>query len=204
MLSHEFDPIWVPNTFIKKRPEAIKPWSAMTVEQKQHFAKHKALIKGDESEEASFTNLSRVLSQKRYRKNRIFVFNGVEFLFPDSDFKTGLVGEFDHIIVDESKNAIIYIELKTTFSRSHAIRKRQFEKFRALVQLHFPMGEGWRLVTAYGFTEWPNSMDEGAFARRPCIECAKNVFFVDDPSSIQRWYDGIGDDQQPDLMMGES
>ena len=164
----------------------------MTTSQLAHFNSEVALLRGDESEQSSFSNFAKLFCGAKYAHMRIFLFNGVEFLYPDAKGSKALTGEFDQIIIDESKKAIIYTELKTTFSRSHAVKKRQFERFLELIRCHFPVGMGWKLVTAYGFTEWPaKKPDDGSPEMRPCTECAKNVFFVNDFQSIANWYDGL-------------
>lgn len=188
-----FAPIFVPSVFIKKDPTVIKHVDDMTDSQKKELERRLPMIRGTQSEQASFTNFVKLFRQAKYLALRIVFFNGIEFLYPDSAFEKEFKGEFDQIIVDESKKAIIYAELKTTFSKSHAIRKRQFERFKSLVDTHFPVGEGWKLVTAYGFTEWPKSQDNGEPPQRPCEACGKHIFFVNDFGSIQRWYNGLDD-----------
>ena len=163
----------------------------MTEEQRTHFSKEKALLRGDESERSAFSNFAELFHNKKYSDMHIFLFNGVEFLYPDSKCTKVLTGEFDQVIIDESKKAIIYTELKTTFSRSHAVKKKQFERFLELISCHFPVGQGWRLVTAYGFTEWPTPQEDGSPEMRPCNECAKNIFFVNNLKGIADWYDGL-------------
>ena len=115
---------------------------------------------------------------------KIVLFTGIEFLFPSVEKDVTLVGEFDHILVIDSLKLIIYCELKATFSRSLAKRKRQFERFKDLLESHFPIGEGWRLATAYGFSRMP---DNG----RLCSSCGDNVFFVNQASSLRKWLDQI-------------
>ena len=164
----------------------------MSERERDHFRTKHATIKGTQSEQASFTNFARLFRQREHEAMRIVFFNGVEFLYPDSSFENEMKGEFDQIIIDDSKKVIIYTELKTTFSRKQALKKRQFERFKSLVDTHFPVGEGWKLVTAYGFTEWPKPQDNEP-SLRPCTTCATNIFFVIDFESIQAWYKGLED-----------
>ena len=167
----------------------------MTPQQQDHFSKHHHLLKGDESEAAAFTNLCRILRQDKYHKDRIVIFNGTEFLYPSEEVNAEqgsnnakeVTGEFDQIFIIPSKKLIIYAELKYTFSKKHAQKKRQFDKFKQLLEMHFPIGPGWRLVTSYGFMAWPNGGD----SLRPCQNCSKYIFFMDDCQGIQKWLDGI-------------
>ena len=147
--STPFAPIFVPSAFIKKKPEVAKKYDEMTEVQRKHYARHKSLITGDESEQAAFTNFARLFREERYEAERIVVFHGLEFIFPSEDFTRQLTGEYDQIFVVEKRRLILYLENKTTFSRNHALKKRQFEKFRELLDIQFPVGEGWKLVTAY-------------------------------------------------------
>ena len=161
----------------------------MTPEQREAFQKDKALIIGEESELAAFSNFARLFREENCRG--LVLFNGVvEFLYPDAEFKVEITGEFDHILILERERCLVYNELKTTFSRSHALKKRQFEKFRRLLQDHFPIGDGWRLILCYGFTRWPGSNPE-AVDNRPCSKCGEFVFMVKDFESIKTWYRGI-------------
>ena len=197
----------MPHTFIKKQPKAIKRLRDMTKEQSEHFKKDHNLLKGDESESAFFSSLVTIFRQEKYRKNRIFIFNGVEFLYPGREvpqFESetqkmihdlqGLIGEFDTVIIDESKKLITYVELKYTFSRNHSIKKDQFVRFKKLLDNHMPVGKGWRLATAYGFSMWPKDNEDGTPSKKPCQRCSKNVFMVDDVEKIQTWYDSLGSD----------
>ena len=56
---------------------------------------------------------------------------------------------------------------------------------------HFPIGEDWNLVTSYGFTSWPTETTESCPSKRPCHECEKYVFMVNDYGSIKKWFDGL-------------
>ena len=46
------------------------------------------------------------------------------------------------------------------------------------------------MVTAYGFSEWPTPQEDSP-EMRPCNECAKNIFFVNNLKGIADWYDGL-------------
>ena len=67
-----------------------------------------------------------------------------------------------------------------------AKRKKQFARFKGLVEDHLPVGEGWSLVTAYGFAQMPNVPE----VRRPCGDCERHVFMLGD-GSFKRWFDGL-------------
>ena len=187
----------------------------MTEEQREYFKAEHNLLKGDESEAAFFTSLVNIFRQEKYKQNRIFIFNGVKFLYPGCEIPQshpeqaetirelqGLIGEFDTAIIDESNKLITYVELKYTFSRNHSIKKAQFVRFKKLLDNHLPVGEGWRLVTAYGFSKWPNDKEDGSPSMRPCPRCSKNVFLVDDVRSrhandeIPNWYDILSEDTE--------
>ena len=181
-----FEPISVPHTFIRKKPEVVLNWAQLTDEQKDEFEKHKNLIMGDESEEAAFTNFARLFRRPEFEDLRIVSFNGVEFLFPDASYRKEITGEYDQIIVVEYVKAVFYVEYKRTFSGNHARKKRQFEKFRSLLQTHFPFGEGWKLVTSYGFSKWPDSC-----AEHPWAKCMEHVFMVENYDQMEAWFDNM-------------
>lgn len=183
-----FEPIVIPNVFMRKKPELLKRLADMSPEQAATFERDKAMIIGEESEMEAFSNFMRLFREEGSRD--LVLFNGVEFLYPDAEFKTALTGEFDHILILRAKKCIVYNELKTTFSKSHALKKRQFEKFTRLLRDHFPIGEGWRLILCYGFARWPGSSADDT-DRRPCSKCAQFVFMVNDYASIKAWFKGI-------------
>ena len=159
-----FPPIFVPDVFIPKVPRAQKKLEDMTAEQREHFEEFKKTLVGDESERACFGNLRRLLtvcncplSVKRGQEGhqcilkghpnlRIFSFAGTEFLYPDAEYKKTLTAEFDNIFIIDALKAIVYCELKGTFSKSHALKKKQFERFKSLIGELFPLGEGWRIL----------------------------------------------------------
>ena len=85
-----------------------------------------------------------------------------------------------------SARLIVYVEYKATFSANHARKKKQFERFRDLLRNHFPVGQGWRLVTAYGFGRWPRTED-GEKCLLPCKKCEKFTFLVDDKEGIGKF-----------------
>ena len=159
----------------------------MTKEEQEKHEKKKNTIWGDESEAMAFSNFSQLFSKEQYRSARIFSLNGIEYMFPNSEMTNEKTGEFDQIIVVDLAKIVIYVEYKRTFSASHAKRKRQFEHFRDLFEKHFPKGKGWRLVTSYGFSKWP----EGDSTRRPCKNCMKYVFLIDDLPGMTAWFDRL-------------
>ena len=185
-----FQPIIVPHTFIRKKPEAIMKWTEMSPEQQAELEKYKLTIVGDDAEATAFANFARLLREKRYRPLRIFTFNGVEFLFPDGSYSKQITGEYDQIIVVDVAKVVVYLEYKRTFSGNHARKKRQFEKFAQHLRNHFPVGEGWRLVTSYGFEKWPEQY-EGSGMKRPCDNCRPFVFMIDDYEAMSGWFDNI-------------
>ena len=172
----------------------------MTPEQREHFEAHRKTLVGDESERECFNNLKRLLAgcdcseqginrgqhkcffKRSAERLRIALFSGVEFLFPDADLKKELVGEFDEVLVVDELKLVIYCELKGTFSKSHALKKQQFGRFKALLENHFPIGEGWRLSTVYGFGKLPGST-------KLCKRCSPYVFMMNDFESMRRWFD---------------
>ena len=171
----------------------------MTPEQREHFEAHRNTLVGDESERECFNNLKRLLAgcdcseqginrgqhkcffKRSAERLRIALFSGVEFLFPDADLKKELVGEFDEVFVIDELKVVVYCELKGTFSRSNALKKQQFKRFKNLLETHFPLGEGWRYATVYGFSKLP----EGA---KLCDRCSKHVFMVHDLDSMTTWF----------------
>ena len=197
-----FKPVFVPDVLIPKVPRVQKRIEDMTDEERERFSKHLATIVGDESEKDCFENFKKILTTcdcskkrrrtdqhkcfyKKYAMNmRTILFNGVEFLFPDAESKKELKGEFDEVQVIDELKLIIYAELKVTFSRNLANKKDQFGRFKELIQSHFPVGEGWRVATSYGFSKLPEN-------GRLCQECAKYVFFVNKTESMRKWMNNI-------------
>ena len=181
----------MPNTFIRKKPQITSKWARMTPEQQAEFEKYRHTILGDDYEESAFSNFARLFRENiRYKKLRIFSMNGTEFLFPDAEMKAEITGEYDQVIVVEAAKVVVYAEYKGTFSGNHARKKRQFERFREHLTNHFPAGEGWKLVTSYGFGKWPEPQD-GGVGKRPCRRCEKFTFLVGDYQGIKDWFDNI-------------
>ena len=95
------------------------------------------------------------------------------------------------------------IHVKTDMSIDQDLQPLAVAKvFKKLLDDHLPVGEGWRLVTAYGFSKWPNDKKDGSPSMRPCPRCSKNVFLVDDVRShhgnheIPNWYDILSEDTE--------
>ena len=155
----------------------------MSAREIDHFKKKLQTLFGDESEEDAFINFSKVLKQSKYDILGLVIFNGVEFLFPGENFNGELKGEFDYIILSAALRLIIYVELKGTFSKIHALKKLQFQHFCQYVVDLFPVGDEWSLITAYGFSTESKSS--------PCPDCDKFILKVDSEKSIQTWWDNI-------------
>lgn len=171
---------------MRKVGEVLKMWDDMSPHEQKRYTKKKNTILGDEIEALAFSNFARLLSNWQYKKAKIFSLNGIEYMFPNCDMTAEKTGEFDQIIVVDSIKTVVYVEYKRTFSASHAKRKRQFEHFREFFETNFPSGEGWELVTSYGFKKWP----EGGNLR-PCKECEQFVFLVEDLNSMKCWFDTL-------------
>lgn len=179
----------LPQTFIRKKVEVICRWESMTPEQKIEFEKYKHTVIGDDSEAAAFSNFSKLFRREKYEYTRIFSMNGIEFLFPDAEFTKEITGEYDQIIVAEEIKTIVYVEYKATFSGNHARKKQQFIKFRSLLDTHFPIDEGWVLVTSYGFAKYPACDKNNPVV--PCATCQKFVFLVQSFPEISAWFNSI-------------
>ena len=162
----------------------------MTPEEQDKYQKYKHTVLGDESEQMAFSNFSRLFSDRRYDRVRIFSLNGIEYLFPNSDMSREKTGEFDQILVVDVAKIVVYIEYKRTFSAAHAKKKRQFEHFREFFEANFPSGKGWKLVTCYGFAKWPQQ-GELAVNLRPCADCRPYVFLINDLSDMRKWFDHL-------------
>ena len=180
-----FPPVIAPHTFVRKIPKVLTPWEEMTPEQQEFFGPHKNTILGDESECAAFGSFAQLFRQPKYESYRIFSLNGVEFLFPNENSTDGIVGEFDQVFIAQSIRTVMYIEYKVTFSAKHAQKKKQFERFKKLLQSHFPMGDGWRLVFCYGFSRYPDYNGKAL----PCKNCSPFTFLVNDRAALEEWFD---------------
>ena len=185
-----FEPVIVPPVFIPKIGGVHKDWEDMTAEEQEYLQEKVKTIWGDESEKMAFSNFSHLLSEGKYEETKIFSLNGIEYMFPNSNLTEGKTGEFDQIIVVDVIKTVIYVEYKRTFNAAHAKRKRQFEHFRKLFEDHFPHDEGWKLVTSYGFTKWPDQ-GQSESARRPCKDCERFVFMSNDLNMMKKWLDSL-------------
>ena len=203
-----FPAIIVPEVFVPKLPEYQTKPDELTKAQKEELNRHKSVIDGDQSEKACFENVHRLLAECRCSKRRrnqnnhkcimktrpnlrIFNFSGTEFVFPDQQLKKTLTAEFDNIFIIDELKVIVYCELKGAFSKAQARKKKQFLRFKELIEAHFPVGEGWKLVTSYGFTRYPEN------AKRPCDKCSKFVFLVNDFGSMLRWFENLAERLEP-------
>ena len=162
----------------------------MTPNEQKKFEKNKHTLFGDESERLAFSNFSHLFADRKYNSTKIFSLNGIEFLFPNSDMSKEKTGEFDQVLVVDVAKIVIYIEYKRTFSAAHAKKKRQFEHFRQFFETNFPSGKGWKLVTSYGFTKWPEQ-GQSAVDLRPCADCRPYVFLINDSKDMRDGFDDL-------------
>ena len=111
----------------------------------------------------------------------------MHFAHPDPSGDNTSIREFDQVMILGKLKVVVCFEVKTSFDPKESTKRQQLQGFKQMLDTHYPMGEGWRLVNVYVFTRW---LDQGK-AERLCPACHPFMLRANTEEEVRKWFQDL-------------